>query len=56
MDNEIDRLTLITSDVTMRGRRVGFHSQYPRNPARQFTVSTQICLNNMGIGRRHCLL
>jgi hypothetical protein len=35
MDNEIDRLTLITSGVTMRGRHVGFHTQNPRNPARQ---------------------
>ena len=26
MDNEIDRLTLITSGVTMRGRHVGFHT------------------------------
>jgi hypothetical protein len=39
---EIDRLTLITSGVTMRGRHVGFHTQNPRNPARQRPDTTRI--------------
>ena len=42
MDNEIDRLTLITSGVTMRGRHVGFHTQNRRNPARQRPDTTRI--------------
>jgi hypothetical protein len=42
MDNEIDRLTLITSGVTMRGRHVGFHTQNPRNHARQRPDTTRI--------------
>ena len=41
-DKEIDRLTLITSGVTMRGRHVGFHTQNPRNPARQRPDTTRI--------------
>jgi hypothetical protein len=41
MDNEIDRWTLITLGVTMRGRHVGFHTQNPRNPARQRPDTTR---------------
>jgi hypothetical protein len=49
MDNEIDRLTLITSGVTMRGRHVGFHTQNPRNPARQRPDTTRIRVKGVSL-------
>ena len=42
MDNEIDRLTLITSCVTMRGRHIVFYTQNTRNPARKRSDTTRI--------------
>ena len=42
MDNKIDRLTLITSCVTMGGRHVVFNTQNTRNPASKRSDTTRI--------------
>lgn len=47
MDNEEDRLTLVTQGLSLRGRQITLHTQNPRNPQRFRPDTVRIRVKNI---------